>query len=1061
VRSTPTSGSTRAPGWSGARRDTACPFRLLGPLAVIGGDGRPVPVDGAKARAVLALLLLEPGRSVPVELLIDALWGPSPPPSARGTLQAHVSRLRGVLRAAGAGEVVGHQGCYALRVDPDLVDAGRLERLVAGAGHLPAPVDRVAALTDALTLVRGPALADLRYLDAFTAAAERLDDLVLAATEERIDAELAAGDHFRVVSRLPALIEGHPYRERLHGHLMLGLYRCGRQAEALRAYQSLYRRVADEIGVVPSAPLRALEQAIAVQDPRLDLTFPAATVGSRAAGPAALPPGLGAVWRDLLAGRRRLAVVSRPPDPGTIDPLAGFLAQVGDAGALVLDVVFDDPCPTDPFRPFTLALESAGPGAAPHPVGGDDPVSARYRYFEAFAGCLQQAAATRPVILRLRDLHRAGRSALLLIEHVVRHHGRAPVLPVTDVDGRGGRLGAFLLRLQRDDLVAMIDDAPLAGAHEAGEAGDGPAPVDFGNRAVAALRDALHLAEHAGNTAMARLGFEEAAEYYGAALDTLALVAPDDAGHRAHLLIARGGAEQAAYRLPRSLATFRAAVAAAVAAGDDDLLAEAAVGLASGTEYAMADEETLAILERALAGVGGPDAESGLRGPNAETGLRGPNAETGLRGPNAETGLRGPNAEAGLRGPNAEAGLRGPNAETGRAVDPVDPADRVRLLAGIARLRPAASPRALEAAADAVRLARRGDDRPVLAHALAIHVQATWSPRTAVDRLAALDEIVALADDLQSLELAGEARNWRAATYEELGRMGDAERDAAIVAAWADQARLPFVEGLAALRRTAHHIHAGRLDAAEALLAQPPAPVADSPNFRAGFLLQHLVVQRLRGRSGDMVEAARAIVGEPGALPGWRVVLPLLLAEASRTGEAADELHRVLPLLDTLAEDWLWLGAAIHLADAAIVLSDAAAAAVLARQLAPFAGRQVVVAHGVILLGSVRARLGALAVLGTGADLDRAETHLRAGVAEEAAWGALPRSIASRALLAEVLARRGGADRRRESGALLAGARRDAGELGVSGFEPLLVRATAAGHGDARESAAGQVVPSS
>jgi hypothetical protein len=209
-----------------------------------------------------------------------------------------------------------------------------------------------------------------------------------------------------------------------------------------------------------------------------------------------------------------------------------------------------------------------------------------------------------------------------------------------------------------------------------------------------------------------------------------------------------------------------------------------------------------------------------------------------------------------------------------------------------------------------------------------------------------------------------------------------------------------------------------------------------------------------------MVEAARAIVGEPGALPGWRVVLPLLLAEAGRTGEAADELHRVLPLLDTLAEDWLWLGAAIHLADAAILLGDAVAGAVLAVKLAPFAGRQVVVAHGVVLLGSVRARLGALAALGHDADLGLAEAHLRAGVAEEAAWGARPRSIASRALLAEALARRGGADRGRESGALLAGARRDAGELGVSGFEPLLARGETAGCGGAGRSAAGRAVPS-
>jgi DNA-binding SARP family transcriptional activator len=948
---------------------------------VIGGDGRARPIDGVKARAALALLLLERNRSVPVEALIDALWGPRPPRSARGTLQAHVSRLRAVLRDAGAGELAGRQGCYELRLDPDLVDAGRLERLVAGTGTVPPPRDRAAALTGALALVRGPALADLRYLDAFASAAERLDELVLVATEERIDADLAAGDHLRVVSRLPALIDAHPYRERLHGQLMLGLYRSGRQAEALRAYQALYRVLADEVGVRPSAALRELERAIAIQDPRLDPAPAAAPVDATGAPVTALkvPAGLAAAWRDALAGRRRLAVVAAAgsAEPDGTGPLAAFVARVGDAGALVLDVVFDDPCPADPFRPFTVALETAGLGAAPRPAAGGDPVSARYRYFEAVAERLQHAASARPVVLRLRDLHRAGRSTLLLVEHLVRHRGRAPVLPVTTVGVRGGRLGAFLLRLQRDDLVTMIDDATVTATPE-GDAADEPAPVAYGARAAAALRRAVHLSERAGDTAMAQLGFEEAADHYRGALDALSLAAPGDDGHRAHLLIARGRAEHAAYRLPRSLATFRAAVDAAVAAGDDDLLAEAAVGLARGTEYAMADEATLAVLERALSGRAG------------------------------------------------------------------EPAHRVRLLAGIARLRPTASPRALEAAAEAVRLARRGDDRLVLAHALAIGVQATWSPRTTEARLVAIDEIVALADGLQSLELAGEARNWRSATLEELGAMDDAGRDRAIVAAWADQARLPFVQGLAALRRTAHDIHAGRLDAAEDQLARPPGPVADSPNFRAGLLLQHLVVQRLRGRSAQLVDVARAIVEEPGALPGWRVVMPLLLAEAGRGDEAARELRRTLPALGTLAEDWLWLGSAVLLADAAVLLRDHEAGAALSTRLAPFAGRQVVAAHGVLLLGSVRARLGALAAGPEGADLDGAEALLRAGVAEERAWGAGPRSIASRALLAEVLARRGGTGRVRESAGLVAEARREARELGVEGFEALLARAEAA-----------------
>jgi DNA-binding SARP family transcriptional activator len=924
---------------------------------------------------VLALLLLERNRSVPVEAVIDALWGPCPPPSGRGTVQAHVSRLRVVLRDAGAGELVGRQGCYELRVDPDAVDAGRLERLVGEARGIASARDRAAALAGALALVRGPALADLRYLDAFASAAERLDELALVATEERIDAQLAAGDHLRVVSELPALIEAHPYRERLHGQVMVGLYRSGRQAEALRAYQSLYRVLADEVGVVPSAALRELEQAIAVQDPRLDLV-PEAPVGDVTTVPA-VPPGMAAAWRDALEGRRRLVVATTGPGEAT-DPAAAFVAAARGAGALVLDVAFEDPCPEDPFGPITAAFERGGVGAAPRPAAGDDPVSARYRYFEAVAERLQQAASARPVVLRLRSLHRAGRSTILLVEHLVRHRDRAPVLLVADAGSPGGRLGAFLLRLQRDDLVTMVDDRAVT-ATAAGDVAAGTDPHDYGARVTAALRRAAHLAEHAGHSAMAQLGFEDATDHFRVALDTLALAAPGDDAHRAHLLIAKGRAEHAAYLLPRALATFGGAVDAALAAGDDDLLAEAAVGLASATEYAMADEHTLDVLERALTGT------------------------------------------------------------------EVEPGIRVRLLAGVARLRPTGDPRALAAADEAVRLARCGDDRLVLAHALAIHVQATWSPRTSGPRLAAIDEIVTLADELQSLELAVEARNWRSATLEELGRMDDAARDRAIVAAWADQSRLPFIEGLAVLRRVAHDLHAGRLDAAEDQLGRSAESVAASPNFRAGFLLQYLVGQRLRGRAAAMVDPALTIVAEPGALPGWRVVIPLLLVEAGRNDEAAHELRRALPLLGTLAEDWLWLGAAIHLADAAILLGDAGTGAALADRLAVFAGRQVVAAHGVVLLGSVRSRLGALAALGERADLVRAETDLRAGVAEERSWGARPWSIASRALLAEVLARRGGYARLRESAALIAAARADARALGVDGFASLLTRAEAAG----------------
>jgi DNA-binding SARP family transcriptional activator/DNA-binding NarL/FixJ family response regulator len=252
-------------------------FRILGPLEVL-DEGRAVTLAGGKQRALLALFLLHTNETLTTDRLIDALWGDSPPHAAAKAVQMHVSRLRKAL-AAGAGNgavgdrlLVTRERGYELRLDPDLLDAHRFERLVAegrGALSVGNPERALAALEEALALWRGEALADLAYEPFAPGEIARLDDLRIGTLEQLIEAKLALGRHAEVVGELEALIGDHPYRERLRAQLMLALYRSDRQAEALQAYQDARRKLVEELGIEPGERLRELERAILAQDPTL------------------------------------------------------------------------------------------------------------------------------------------------------------------------------------------------------------------------------------------------------------------------------------------------------------------------------------------------------------------------------------------------------------------------------------------------------------------------------------------------------------------------------------------------------------------------------------------------------------------------------------------------------------------------------------------------------------------------------------------------------------------------------------------------------------------------
>ena len=252
----------------------ALQFGLLGPL-VVTVDGRPVDLPGGRVRALLALLLVQAGHVVSADRLIDDLWAGEPTPGASATLQGYVSELRKALSAAlgRPAPVETRRPGYLIAVDADQLDVLRFEALVdlARAAIRDGTPDVAPLLRRALDVWRGPALADLTDDPWARPVAARLEETRLWALEERIEAELRAGEHGQLVTELPRVIEDHPLRERLWGQWMLALYRCGRQADALRAYQDLRRRLGDELAIDPSPALQRLEQGILLQDPALEV----------------------------------------------------------------------------------------------------------------------------------------------------------------------------------------------------------------------------------------------------------------------------------------------------------------------------------------------------------------------------------------------------------------------------------------------------------------------------------------------------------------------------------------------------------------------------------------------------------------------------------------------------------------------------------------------------------------------------------------------------------------------------------------------------------------------
>jgi DNA-binding SARP family transcriptional activator len=331
---------------------------LLGPLEVT-SEGAPLELGGPKQRALLALLLLDAGRAVSTDRLIEALWGEQPPRTAATSLQNFVSQLRKVL---GPDRIITKPPGYLIRIDSSELDVNRAQVLLDEAKVVPAS-ERCTKLRDALDLWRGPPLEEFGYEAFAQSEIARLEELQLTMLEERIDAEIEVGEPGNLVGELEGLVGRHPLRERFREQLMLALYRSGRQAEALDAFQQGRRALVDELGIDPSPRLQQLHAAILRQE--IDLV-PARAVPAQ--------DHFDDVARTILEGRvvpvlgndvaelaLRLAQRFGYPEDGgraTLPSVAQYVAVMKGSGPLYdeLHKLLDADLPPTPIHRFLASL---------------------------------------------------------------------------------------------------------------------------------------------------------------------------------------------------------------------------------------------------------------------------------------------------------------------------------------------------------------------------------------------------------------------------------------------------------------------------------------------------------------------------------------------------------------------------------------------------------------------------------------------------------------------------------------------------------------------------------
>ena len=1150
-------------------------FHILGPVEVLSG-GRRVGIEGRRTRVLLAMLLVWRNQTVSLDALIDGLWPQVPPSSAKGSLHVYVSRLRRSLAAAGplaGGERLKRKPPgYELRTLDGEVDADRFERMLAMAET--ALQDRRFAsasstLRDALRLVRGPVLGECRD-DAFAQAeVARLEAMKVRAVEWRVDADLALGRHAALVGEVEGLVTAYPLHERFREQLMLALYRSGRQADALAAYQDAHRVLADELGLAPGPGLRSMETAILQQDPAID--YAASEPGSGLVVRNRLPfvgrkhatRALEVAWRRARSGERQLVIVEGESGIGKTRMATEAAAAAGsEGGAVLLGRTAGDAL--IPFLPFVEALSShaarlgpdrlrsiAGPGAPylaqllpvlPAPERRDTPGEAgaqagshRHLMFEAVVAMLTAIAGPAGAVLILDDLHQADPSTMHLLEHVARHQSPARLLIIGTVttppppagvlrelaaegladritlDGlRGAEVGELLAAVtgrnggMPTELARAVTDLTAGVPLFVVEMGKGLAELD--TRQVQALASDLPVPERIQAIMDRRLSrvapfvtsllatasvvgrtFDASvlAVLYGQPESAVAgqleaavaagLIQHDPAAGQysfAHQLIQRALLERvgepARARLQAELAHILtgpdapADISPALVAHH---FAQAARFHAHQTvtyarqagDHAMsllAFEDAAALYRSALGSLRGfghcdPHLESRLLiglGRAHQAAYQRSEAMVAFRlaGEIAVSLADSATLADAAWGLMASAEFSTSDDESvalfRRALAAFDAADgplRARLTAGLAKVLPSSDPEAAQLARAAVGMARRLGQPATLAWVLSGAVLAAWGPGNLDWRRAAVDEVIALADELSWIDLAMDARNLRSAMLEELADLEQADADRASVERWAAESRRPFFAALAAMRRAGRSLLQGRYQDAEDNANRMLAAGGESPDFIAAYGAQLLLMRRDQGRLEEIDALVAGLLAESPHIPGWQVAQAVVDHGRGRRSAARQRLAALAADgVAGLPRDWLWLATTALLADVCADLGALDAAQELRAALAPYSGHVAVLAHGIAATGAVDGPLGRLETMQH--QWTAAERHLVGAMELNRRIGAAPALARTQLGYAELLLRRGASGDGDRAAGLLDEASATAGRIGMAGLQPAL-----------------------
>jgi DNA-binding SARP family transcriptional activator/tetratricopeptide (TPR) repeat protein len=456
-------------------------FRILGPLEVVSG-GEAIDLGGQKQRALLAVLLLHANDVVSSDRLVEALWEEEPPETAGKALQVYVSQLR---KSLGKERLQTKRPGYVLRVKEGELDLGRFQHLHKEGSH-----------AEALSLWRGPPLAEFAYRTFAQSEIARLEELRLACLEDRVEADLASGHHADLIGELDALVNEHPLRPRMRTQLMLALYRSGRDAEALEAYQDARRTLVEELGIEPRRELRELQQAILNQDPALDLVAEQALLESTRGAFVGRERELDELLvglEDAVGGHGRLFLLVGEPGIGKSRLADKLIGRARARRARVLVGRCWEAGGAPAYWPWVQSMRACvretepemlraqlGTGASdlaqllpelrelfpdlPEPPAIESE-GARFRLFEAASSFLQSAARNRPLLIVLDDLHAADEPSLLLLQFLARELAESRLLVVgayRDVDpSPTDPLTAALTELSREPVTTTVALAGL------------------------------------------------------------------------------------------------------------------------------------------------------------------------------------------------------------------------------------------------------------------------------------------------------------------------------------------------------------------------------------------------------------------------------------------------------------------------------------------------------------------------------------------------------------------------------------------------------------------------